>query len=281
MIPTLFTAAGCARCNIARKFLQARRIAFEEHDALSGGKERFAHFYRAHRNVVVRGKEGVEFPLFVHGDVIRQGVAAIVAYLHAGRALDEFIGRSAHIKNWVGGIYLSAGDPAAVHELETVLVFLKGSGLKLRLDTDGRNPSVLEYLHAQAIGDRVVMDLKGPQGLYGTLLGCAVDPSDISRSMVAASTFPDRRFETRVAPLADPAGGLRYMTPEEIGAAAHWLKEATGSPKQPYFLKWFNPANCADESLGSVEALAPEALFRYRTAARRHQLSTEIANDPD
>ena len=59
------------------------------------------------------------------------------------------------------------------------------------------------------------------------------------------------------------------------------IKEATGSPKQPYFLKWFNPANCADESLRSVEALAPEALFRYRTAARRHQLSTEIANDPD
>jgi pyruvate formate lyase activating enzyme len=275
----LFTASGCARCNIAKKYLQANRIAYEEHDAVGAGKERFGQFYRRHRSEVVRGSRGIEFPVLVDGDAIRQGVAAALAYLQAGTALDGFIGKSEPAAGWVGGICLSAGDPAALRELEALLVFLKRSGLKIGLESDGRNASVLEHLRGVGIGDRVVMDIKGPQALYGTLAGCAIDPAQIGRSMAAAAAYADRRFETRVSPVADAAAGLRYLTPDEIAQTACWLKEATGSSRQPYFLRWFDPAACGDERLAAVDPLPREALFRYRTAARRHQVLTEIAAD--
>ena len=51
---TLFTAAGCARCNIAKKFMQEKCIAYDEHDAVGEGKECFGQFYRTHRQAVVR-----------------------------------------------------------------------------------------------------------------------------------------------------------------------------------------------------------------------------------
>ena len=100
---TLFTAAGCARCNIAKKFMREKNVAFEEHDAVGEGKERFGQFYRTHRSSVVRGREGIEFPVLADGDVVRQGVAAVIAYLHSGTGLDGFIGRSELSKGWVGG----------------------------------------------------------------------------------------------------------------------------------------------------------------------------------
>lgn len=276
---TLFAAEGCVRCRIARKFMVEKGLAFEEHDAVAAGKDLFGQFYRAHRNTIFRGKEGIEFPVLEDGPEIRQGVAVVIAWLHSGTSLDGFIGRGELSKGWVSGINLSTGDPAVVDDLVSVLGFLKRNGLKLQLDTDGRNAAVLGLLLGQAMADRVVMDVKGPQALYNKLLGALVEPAEIARSMALAAGFEDHRFETTVAPVTDTPEGTRYLTPDEIAETARWLKEATGSMKQPYFLRRFDPAACSDKRLTSAEALPPEALFRYRTAARRYQVLTEIAKD--
>jgi pyruvate formate lyase activating enzyme len=280
---TLFTATGCARCNIAKKFMLEKNIAFEEHDAVGEGKERFGQFYRAHRHAVVRGREGVEFPVLADGDAIRQGVAPVIAYLHSGRRLDGFIGPGELSKGWVGGIHVSAGGPAAADELCEVLGFLKQNGLKLQLGTDGRNPAILERLLELGLGDRAVMEIKGPAPLYGVIAGREIDPEEAGRSMALVSRFPEHRFETTVAPVAraegDPAS-LDYLTPEEIAATARWLKESTGSHRQPYLLRIFDPQTHPEERFRSVEKLPHTALFRHRTAARKFQVLTEIESPP-
>jgi len=275
----LFTATGCARCAIAKKFMAEKGLAYDEHNAIGAGKERFGQFYRAHRSAVFRGKEGIEFPVLAQGGEIRQGVAAALAWLQSGSRLDGFIGRSEPSKGWVGGLHVARGDPGEAESLAGVLGFLKRNGLKLQLDTDGRNPAVLERLLRQGLGDRVVMDLKGPRALYPALVGAPVDPQDVERSMALVARFPEFRFETTVAPVPAAEGGregIRYLHPEEIAATARWLKEATGSHRQPYFLRVFDPQTAADDRLHSVEALPPGALVRYRTAARTHQVLTEI-----
>jgi pyruvate formate lyase activating enzyme len=278
---TLFTATGCVRCNIAKKFMREKNIAFEEHDAVGEGKERFGQFYRTHRHAVVRGREGVEFPVLADGDAIRQGMAPVIAYLHSGTRLDGFIGPGAFSKGWVGGIHVSAGGPAAASELSEVLGFLKQNGLKLQLDTDGRNPAILERLLELGLGDRAVMEIKGPASLYGVITGPEIDPAEVGRSMALVSRFPEYRFETTVAPVPRAEGGrasIGYLTPEEIAETARWLKESTGSHRQPYFLRIFDPQTHPDDSSRSVEKLPHTALFRHRTAARKFQVLTEIEN---
>lgn len=272
----LFTATGCARCQIAKKFMREKQVSFDEHDAVGEGRELFGRFYRAHRAALVRGAAGVEFPVLADGSEVRQGVAAVVAWLQAGARLDGFIGRSEPSKGWVGGLHVSQGPPAAVEDLIDVLGFLKKNGLKLELGTDGRNAGVLTRLLELGLGDRVVMDLKGPRSVYESLTGTPFDADEVSRSMALVARFPEYRFETAVAQIPQPGedpAALHRLTPEEVAETAQWLKAATGSHRQPYVLL---ARAQPDDPSRPIQPLSPGALIRHRTAARRHQVLTEI-----
>lgn len=271
----LYTAAGCSRCAVLKNLLRAKGLGFEEHDAVGEGREAFAAFYRANRAQVRRWADGIEFPVLVDGSVIRQGVAAAAAWLEAGAQVDGFVAPIPPVKGWVG-IEVSGGNPGAADDLARVLSFLRGSGLKVEARTGGTHPDVLERLIQAGLIDRVVMEVKGPPERYAD----AAAREDVARSMALSARLADRRFVTVVAPYlpADAASGAPPVSPapDEIAAAARWIAEATGSPKQPYVLRPFDPSACVDERLRSLDPLPPDALVRFRSAARRHQVLTEI-----
>jgi len=276
---TLFTATGCARCKIAKKFMEEHGIPFEEMDIRTEGKEPFAQFYRNNRSSVYRGKEGIEFPVFTDGTTIRQGVGVVIAFLHAGTMLDGFIGRSELSHGWMDGIHVPGGDPALTDDLMKVLGYIRKKGMNLQLDTDGRNARVLERLEKEKVGDRVVMEVKGPLSLYSVLLGEEIDPQEIHRTMERVTRFPEYRFETTIAPVfvqGVESGSTRYLTPEEIGDTAKRIKEITGSNKQPYVLRLFDPETSPDPRFKSMDKLNPNDLLRYRSAARKHLVLAEI-----
>ncbi|RJR45485.1 MAG: hypothetical protein C4576_11895 [Desulfobacteraceae bacterium] len=274
----IYTATGCSRCKIAKKFMSERGIAYQEFDIKGEGKDAFGQFYRNNRSAIFRGKEGVEFPVFVDGGFIRQGVGVVVAYLHSGTALDGFIGRSDLSHGWMDGVHVSSGDPSLGDSLLLVLDFLKKNGLKLQLDTNGRNASILEKLLQAGIGDRVVMEVRGPLALHSAAIGGA-DPEEVKRTIALVTKFPEYRFITTVGPVVrrekEPIE-ISCLTPEEVGETARLIREATGSLKQPYLLRPFDPQTSSDERLKSAEKLPAEALFKYRAAARKFQVVTEI-----
>ena len=51
-------------------------------------KDIFNAYYRANRSSIYRNPEGVEFPIFDDGTVIKQGTGEILAYLLSGRTLE-------------------------------------------------------------------------------------------------------------------------------------------------------------------------------------------------
>ena len=276
---TLFTATGCLRCKVAKRFMDERKIHYEEVNIKGEGMDAFREFYGQNRKSVYRGKEGIEFPVYTDGTAIRQGVAVVIAYLQAGAKLDGFIGRSQLSKGWIDGLHISDGDLAMATEFVAVLSILKKSGLKLQLDTNGKNASVLDQLQALGIGDRVVMDVKGPLALYRNVLGEDVDQVEITKSIALVTKFPGYEFQTTVAPIIRSkreTPEIRYLSPEEIGETAKLIKDATGSQKHPYLLRLFDPGTCMDDRLKSIEKLPYNAMFRYRTAAREHQVLAEI-----
>jgi len=276
---TLFTATGCLRCKIAKRFMDEQKIDYEEVDIKCEGMDTFRKLYGQNRESIYRAKEGIEFPVFTDGTAIRQGVGVVIAYLLAGIKLDGFIGRSQLSKGWIDGLHISDGDPSMASELVAVLSILKKNGLKLQLDTNGKNASVLDRLQAHGIGERVVMDVKGPLALYGNLLGPEVDQNEITKSMALVPKFPGYEFQTTVAPIIRRQGDppeISYLTPEEIGQTARLIEDATGSKKHPYLLRVFDPGTCMDDRLKSVEQLPSNAMFRYRTAAREYLVLAEI-----
>jgi len=276
---TLFTATGCARCNIAKRFMDEQGVAYAEKEIKGKGKEDFQRFYRDHRQAIRRSEEGVQFPILSDGTEIRQGLARVLAYTQVGSGLDGFFGYGDRTGGWVDGLHVSGGDASEADAFNTVLRFLKKNGLKLEFDTDGRNAGVLERLLEEGLGDRIVMDVKGPLSLYARILGVPIDDTEIRKTIRLVPRFPEYRFETTVAPLVPQEVGshrIRYLTPDEIGKTAELIHEVTGDNRQPYVLRPFRPEHVSDERLKSLEDLTQRDLLSYRTAARRHQVYTEI-----
>jgi len=253
-------------------------IPFQELDISAEGKDRFGQFYRNNRSSVYRGKEGIEFPVFTDGTIIRQGVGVVIAFLHAGTKLDGFIGRSELSHGWMDGIHVSEGDPALTDDLVGVLSYIRKNGMNLQLDTDGRNAQVLDRLLAEKLGDRVVMEVKGPLSLYGGMLGREIDPVEVKKTMELVTRFPEYRFRTAIGPVVRKEGEpeISYLTPEEVAETARLIQESTGSYKQPYVLRVFEPEAAPDERLKSVGKLTSNDLLRHRSAARKFQVLTEI-----
>jgi pyruvate formate lyase activating enzyme len=272
----IYTATGCVRCKITKRFMKENDISYEEYDFKAEGKDAFSQFYRANRKDIFRDKDGVEFPVFTDGKVIRQGLSVVVGYLIAGEALSGFISRSLLHGEWIDGFDISGGSPDRIDDLLKVLSYIKRNGLKIQITTDGRNAAVLEAVKENNLADRIIMDVRGPAALYGSLAGADIDEEELKRSIALATRFSDYRFQTTIAPLVREDGTVNYLTPEEVSETARLIEAATGSKKHPYQLKGFDPKQTADDRLKSADPLPSSALFKYRTAARRYMVMTEI-----
>ncbi len=243
------------------------------------GKEVFSKFYRENRNDIFRDKHGVEFPVFTDSNTIRQGVSVIIGHMIAGNRLDGFINHSQLHGEWIDGFDISVGDPAMVKELIRVLSYLRKSGLKTQLTTNGKNSTVLGNLLEKGLGDTVIMEVKGPSNLYPQLLGEEIEEPELLQSIKLTSQFPAYRYFTSVSPLTREDGTVSFLTPEEIGETAKMIEMTTQSKKHSFSLCACNVEGLNDKRLQSVELLPSESFFKYRKVARRYLVMTEIEGD--
>ena len=276
---TIYSAPGCLRCKIVKQFLDDSGRPYQDVDALGEGRNTFTTFYRNQREKIHRGPAGVAFPIFSEGEIVRQGLPMVLAHLIAGPALKDFFKPGSLHGPWVDGIHISGGDPAHGETLLAVLALLKKQQLKLQIETNGVNASLLEQVLDLGLADRVIMEVKGSLKLYDLLLAQPVDAQEIKRSIARICRCDDYYFYTAIAPTVrenDEIEALSYITPAEIAEAARLIKEAAGDNRQPYRLKAFDPRTADDPRLQKCEALAKSELLRYRTMARKHQFKTKL-----
>jgi len=276
---TIYSAPGCLRCKIVKQFLDDSGRTYQDVDALGDGRENFGTFYRNQRDQIHRGPDGVEFPVFSEGEIVRQGLLGVLAYLIAGPNLKGFFKPGLLHGQWVDGIHISGGDPAHGDTLLEVLALLKKQRLKLQIETNGVNAALLEQVLERGLADRVIMEVKGSLKLYDSLIAQPVNPQEIKKSIARVSKCADYHFYTTIAPVTaqkDEIDQFSYITPKEIAEAALLIKEAAGDNRQPYRLKAFDPRTADDPKLKGCKALAQNELFKYRTMARKHQFKTEL-----
>ncbi|WP_258358558.1 hypothetical protein [Moorella sulfitireducens (nom. illeg.)] len=279
MCNTIFTVTGCTRCKIVKAFMKETGIAFVEKDIKAEGKDEFQQFYTSNRKNIYRGADGIEFPIFTDGNIIRQGIGPVLAYLYSGEKLDGYFSVGTLHREWVDGIHISSGNPGYAEDFLAVLRYLKGNSMKLKLDTDGRNSYILQMVLDQNLADHVVMNVLGPPELYSRILGEDVDLQDIEKTISLVPQFPEYQFQTTIVPVIrhnrEPAD-ISYMTPEEIALTASFIEKVTGSKKHPYLIRMFQPREAGDNRLKSLEAIDPKLLFTYRTAARSFQVFADL-----
>jgi len=276
---TIYSATGCVRCRIVRQLLNERGRTFQDHDALAEGKQAFRSFYQNNRQKIYRGPEGVEFPIYYDGEVVRQGLPAVAAHLIGGPALNGFFKPGTLHGQWLDGIHISDGDPAWAEDFLEVLAYLKKQNFKIQIDTNGVNADLLASVIERGLADRVIMEVKGPVELFDSLFEHPVDPAEIEKSIALVAKCSDYGYVTTIAPVTrqtEDAGQISYLTPAEVAAAAQLIKKAAGDNRQPYGLRFIDPKAADDKKLPTLEALPQNAQFKYRSEARKYQFKTEI-----
>ena len=100
-----------------------------------------------------------------------------------------------------GALCITGGEPALQADLLPFITKSKSMDLRVKLDTNGTCPEVLEKLLEAGILDYVAMDYKAPPQKYNLLTGANIDYSKIEQTITLLRSSPVAyEFRTTVVP---------------------------------------------------------------------------------
>lgn len=92
----------------------------------------------------------------------------------------EFLEKREHK---LDGVVISGGEPTIQKDLAEFIQSVKEMGYKIKLDTNGSNPKVLEKLLQKGFLDYIAMDIKAPLKKYKTVTNSNINTELIIQSM--------------------------------------------------------------------------------------------------
>jgi pyruvate formate lyase activating enzyme len=117
--------------------------------------------------------------------------------------LEEICRSLSNRSKWIDGVTVTGGEPTVRNNLPYLLGILGEYGVKIKLDTNGSNPQMLEDLICSGLIDAVSMDVKAPldSAAYSAVAGVSVDIQLIERSLLILRDSPvEVTFRTTVIP---------------------------------------------------------------------------------
>lgn len=143
-------------------------------------------------------------------------------------ALDprEVLGFLQKRKGILEGVCVTGGEPTLSPELPQFLMAIKDLGLKVKLDTNGYRPDVLEALLTQELLDYVAMDIKGAPEAYPAICGLpSLDLERIRTSVCLLKNGPiPYEFRTTVVRELHDAPAFSSIGPWIAGAKNYFLQ---------------------------------------------------------
>lgn len=171
-------------------------------------------------------------------------------------------------KDFLDGIVVSGGEPTTHNDLADLLRKIKEFGLKVKLDTNGTNPDVLERLISENLIDYIAMDVKAPLNKkYSETAGVDVDLDNIRRSIdIIQSSGIDYEFRTTVVPI--------FLSEDDVHSI---ISELSGSKK--YALQQFRPDYTLDPALSELKPYPSEMIMSLADAAQKVIKTVTIRGD--
>lgn len=84
---------------------------------------------------------------------------------------------------FIKSVVITGGEPTIYPELKDLIVKIKELGFKVKLDTNGTNPEVIEDLLKNNLLDYIAMDIKNSFEKYELTTGVKVDINKIKKSI--------------------------------------------------------------------------------------------------
>jgi pyruvate formate lyase activating enzyme len=154
----------------------------------------------------------VDYPGFIAAVIFTQGCNFRCGYCHNPTLLNsdgppQFIAETDVLEHLnrrqciLDGLVVTGGEPTLQPGLETFIQQVKEMGFRVKLDTNGTSPPVLERLITGKLLDYVAMDIKAPPERYPEICGQSVDLAAVRESiqLLRQATIP-YEFRTTLAP---------------------------------------------------------------------------------
>ena len=153
-------------------------------------------------------------------------------------------------KNIIEGVCISGGEPTLYDDLSSFTDSIHAYDLKVKLDTNGYRPDVLNDLISNHKVDMVSMDIKGSQSMYPVMSG--VKDFDISKIIRSADILlsSDVEFEFRTTVVDE------YFDNTSFHDIGKWL-----SGNEKYFLQTFKPSESVIKR--NLHAPSDERMLEY------------------
>jgi len=186
--------------------------------------------------------------------------------------ISEVMEYLAENKGWIDGVVISGGEPTLHAGLEQLVLLLKSAGLKVKLDTNGTNPAVIQEFLARKLLDYIAMDIKAPLDAQRynevTVADCSLQDVRKSIDLIMDSEI-EYEFRTTVCP--------EFLDKEDVADIASAIEGA-----DKYVLQPFRPVDCLDPSMEDVEPYTREELWRMAEVARQFVPSCTVrGEEPD
>lgn len=150
-------------------------------------------------------------PVFVKGGEERAEISSIPF-----QAVENFLKSR---KNFLDGVVISGGEPTLHKNLKETISRIKALGYKVKLDTNGSRPAVVEELLKEGLIDYLAMDFKCLPDDYEQICCFQVSP-DLLRESVALAMSSGIPYEFRTTVWEE------YHTLETLQAMGEWIKGA-------------------------------------------------------
>lgn len=141
-------------------------------------------------------------------------------------------------KNKIDHIVISGGEPTIYdHDLIRFMIRLKNSGFKIKLDTNGLRPDVIEQIIRLNIADYIAMDIKTIliPSEYGRITGIKMSDSDLSNIIQSIHdiTFSNIQYEFRTTVIKTYHNMDILKKLAELKLPVHFLQKFVNSDRVP------------------------------------------------
>lgn len=163
---------------------------------------------------------------------------------------------------------VTGGEPTIYKELPAFLKTIKKRGYKVKLETNGSNPAILEELIKERLVDFISLDIKAPREKYGYLIGFPQDAmnyllSKIDRSIsLLKEGAVDYEFKTTVG---------SYLSKNDVLSIAHWIR-----PAKRYVLVNFRPQQTLNQEFSLYKPIEQQKLSHLKNSLASFFDSCEI-----
>ncbi len=128
---------------------------------------------------------------------------------------DEIFDLLENRREWLDAVVITGGEPTLYPGLLPFIESIKSMGYKVKLDTNGTNPQLLERLLPML--DYVAMDIKAPIDRYSEATKADVTKEDIQKSIdLIRNKARDYQFRTTIVP--------EFFRGDDAIEIGRWLK---------------------------------------------------------